>query len=108
MFQRQSHVLLYRPPRQQRKILKDESERIKAIRCRLALEKDRTVGWLEDPADNAQKRRLAAAGWADDCHDLALADGHRDVLEHDQLVIGVTLHVDNHIHDGRLRLTPGQ
>ncbi len=100
MLQRQGDVLGDAAPRQQREILEDEGQRVEAVARRLALEIDAAIARLEDAADDAEQGGFAAAGRADHGDDLALADMHLDVLEHEQLVIRVALDVDDHIHGG--------
>ena len=56
----------------------------------LIFEKDLALARLEQPADGAQRRRLASAVSADQCHDLAFLDGERDSLQGvDVAIVGV-------------------
>ena len=46
----------------------------------LAIEDDATGRGLDEAVDQLHRRRLAAAGWADEDDDLALGDVHRQVV----------------------------
>jgi hypothetical protein len=42
---------------------------------------DRSVGFLIDPGDQFEERRLSAAGWADNCHEVSGRHSHIDFFE---------------------------
>jgi hypothetical protein len=100
MFERKSHIGFDREPRQQRKILKDERQRIKAVFGRRAAQFCRPAARLQQPAKDRQQRALAAARRADDRHYLARTDRERDVVEHGERAEAMADMVGDQVHIG--------
>ena len=101
---REVHVFERREPGQQRMVLEHHA----AVRARpgdMALgEDERAVGWLEQPGDQVQQCRLAAAGVPDQRDELALRNRQVDVAQRVEAALlraehhlG-TMHIDEALH----------
>ena len=78
------HVRPYAAPRQERAAVILEHDRALARRAahRLPGGEDLARGWRQQPGEEPQQGRLAAARWADDAQEFALGDGDVDAVEH--------------------------
>jgi hypothetical protein len=88
--EREAEILQHRVPGQQRAFLEHEGNVIgsRAI-DRLAGDGDRTRGRLQQAADDAEQRALAAARGAEQADEFALADFQRHVVERQHGLRGV-------------------
>src|SRR5215210_3124222 len=79
--QRQQHVVPHGRPRHQRAAVLLEHERHLLRRPRHAVpaQQDLAEARPQKAADALEQRRLAATGWSDDAHELAVVDRERDV-----------------------------
>jgi hypothetical protein len=76
-------VLAHGLPGEQPEVLEDHRDARRGAGDRLGVQPDLALSRREQPAHGAQQRRLAAAGRADDAHQLVLADLQVDVLGDD-------------------------
>ena len=53
----------------------------------LIIEHDLTTSWFDQPCHHTQSRRLAAAGWSEQGHELAFGDVGRHVIDGDRRTI---------------------
>ena len=79
VLQRQADVVGNTAPRQQGEILEDVGERVERIGRRGARQGDATGAGLQQAAQDAEQRALAAARWADQRDRLAVGDVEREV-----------------------------
>src|SRR5215470_11506632 len=81
--QRQPHIRSHRRPRHQRRLLEYEADAARSGGARglHLVPLDRSVGRLAQTRDDAQRRGLAAARWAEQRHELALPHIEVEALE---------------------------
>jgi hypothetical protein len=83
--------------REERVVLEDESH-VAQIRRQVVdgapVDAHRSRALAHEPGDHAQQRRLAAAGGAEQRHDLARPDGQRDVVDRRDMAVAVGHRVD--------------
>jgi len=78
--QRQKHVVGRTCPRQQRGVLEYEAN-FAQRRLATGIPYQTTRVRLVQPGDQSQQRRLAAAGWTEQAHEVAIRNGQRNVAQ---------------------------
>ena len=61
-------------PGQQQVALRHITDVAEARRVDIAMQRDLAAGWLLQPGDQREQRRLATAAWPDQCDELASVD----------------------------------
>src|SRR6185437_6516757 len=98
--ERHLHVLERRERGDELKALEDEPDFLPAEARPLILVHRRQVrvveqhgaaAWRVESGEQAEERRLAAAGWTDHGHERALGDGERDVAQHREPVVAAAI-----------------
>jgi hypothetical protein len=84
--ERQCDIFLRRQPRQQRRLLKHESEVGGGGLGRLAIDDQRAAAHRAESGDQPQQRRLAATARADQRNKFAGLRGERNPIEHERPV----------------------
>ncbi len=89
-FERQSDVLEHGAPGEGAFLLEHHADAAVggAGPDRGAVDADLSLPAVHQSADHAEQRALAAAGWADDGHELAAADVERDAVHRHHLAVG--------------------
>ncbi|EKS68347.1 hypothetical protein BURK_024995 [Burkholderia sp. SJ98] len=86
-FQTRFHVLQHGQPRKQREGLKHHRDALRGTAQRLVQISDFAARRLDQPGDDAQKRRLARARTSEQSDDLAFAQREIRIVEHEQFAL---------------------